>query len=258
MPITADSIAEQVPGLLRYALALTRDGDAASELVQDTVVRALERADQFRGESGPATWLHRIMYRRFLDDQRRRRPLPVEDAEQLAAANERDWADDAYSVAADVVVERAEDRDALRDALIRVPANYRAAVLLHDVEGLTVPEVADIQEVSLAAAKQRVRRGRQMLVSALATGVERRADLAGVPLNCWTARSRIGDYLDDELDSQERALLEQHLAGCPTCPALYASMVGVTGALAAMRRDPESVIPERLASRVRSVLAHRE
>ncbi|HAM44266.1 MAG TPA: hypothetical protein DCM67_04475 [Propionibacteriaceae bacterium] len=258
MPITADSIAEQVPGLMRYALALTRDSDAATELVQDTVVRGLERADQFRGDSGPATWLHRIMYRRFLDDQRRRRPLPVDDAEELAAANERDWADDAYSVSADVVVERAEDRDALRDALIRVPANYRAAVLLHDVEGLTVPEVAEIQEVSLAAAKQRLRRGRQMLVSALASGVERRADLAGVPLNCWTVRSRIGDYLDDELDSRERALLEKHLAGCPTCPALYASMVGVTGALAAMRRDPESVIPEQLANRVRSVLAHRE
>lgn len=243
---------------MRYALALTRDPDAASELVQDTVVRSLERADQFRGESGPATWLHRIMYRRFLDDQRRRRPLPVEDAEERAAANDRDWADDAYSVSAEVVVERAEDRDALRDALIRVPANYRAAVLLHDVEGLTVPEVAEIQEVSLAAAKQRLRRGRQMLVSALATGVERRADLAGVPLNCWTARSRIGDYLDDELDAPERALLEKHLAGCPTCPALYASMVGVTGALAAMRRDPESVIPEQLANRVRSVLAQRE
>lgn len=245
---------EQLPGLLRYALALTRDSDAAADLVQETMLRAWERADQFRGESGLGTWLHRIMYRRFLDDQRRPGPVVMAEAD-LVAANDRNWADDAYSVSAEVVLERAEDRDALKDALIRLPVTYRAAVLLHDVEGLTMAEVAQIQEVSLAAAKQRLRRGRQLLVSALARGAERRAELDGVPLDCWTARSRISDYLDDELDSRGRLQLEKHLAGCPTCPALYAAMVGVTSALAAISRDPESVIPEPLATRVRSLLA---
>lgn len=245
---------EQLPGLLRYALALTRDSDAAADLVQETMLRGWERADQFRGESGLGTWLHRIMYRRFLDDQRRPGPVVMAEAD-LIATNDRNWADDAYSVSAEVVLERAEDRDALKDALIRLPVTYRAAVLLHDVEGLTMAEVAQIQEVSLAAAKQRLRRGRQLLVSALARGAERRAELAGVPLDCWTARSRISDYLDDELDAQGRLQLEKHLVGCPTCPALYAAMVGVTGALAAISRDPESVIPDPLAGRVRSLLA---
>lgn len=253
MSITADSIAEQLPGLLRYAQALTRDHQAAEDLVQETVLRAWERSEQFRGDSSLGTWLHRIMYRRFLDDQRRRVPVVMAE-EDLIAANDRDWADDAYTVSAEVVMERAEDRDALLDALIRLPVSHRAAVLLHDLEGLTVAQVAQIQDVSLAAAKQRLRRGRQLLVSALAQGAERRAELAGVPLNCWTARSRIGDYLDDELDQRTRRQLEKHLGACPTCPALYASIVGVTDALAAIGRDPESVIPQGLADRVRSAL----
>ena len=198
MAITEESLAAELPGLLRYARALTRDEDAAADLVQETVLRALERAEQFRGESSPGTWLHRIMYHRFIDLARRHQPVPLAE-EELVEANDRNWADDAYTVSSEVVMERAEDRDALLDALIRLPANYRSAVLLHDLEGLTAAEVAEVQQVSLPAAKQRLRRGRQLLVSALAEGAERKAVLSGVPLNCWTVRSRIGDYLDDEL-----------------------------------------------------------
>jgi len=254
--ITSDQLAAELPGLLRYARALTRDEDSAADLVQETALRALERADQFRGEAALGTWLHRIMYHRFLDLARRRQPVPM-DAEALIAANERNWADDAYTVSAEVVAERTEDREALLDALIRLPASYRSAVLLHDLEALTAAQVAEVQQVGLPAAKQRIRRGRQLLVSALAEGSERRANLAGVPLNCWTARSRVGDYLEGELAPTERQRLEQHLAGCPTCPALYAGIVGVTGALAAMR-DPDSVIPAEVAQRVRAALSDRE
>ncbi len=256
MAITEESLAAELPGLLRYARALTRDEDAAADLVQETALRALERSEQFRGESSPGTWLHRIMYHRFIDLARRQQPVPLAE-EELVEANDRNWADDAYTVSSEVVMERAEDRDALLDALIRLPASYRSAVLLHDLEGLTAAEVAEVQEVSLPAAKQRLRRGRQLLVSALAHGAERRAALGGVPLNCWTARSRIGDYLDDELSAADRSRLEKHLAGCPTCPALYASIVGVTGVLAAMR-DPDSVIPPALAHRVRGVVLGRQ
>jgi RNA polymerase sigma-70 factor, ECF subfamily len=254
--ITSESLAAQLPGLLRYAQALTRDADDAADLVQETVVRAWEKADQFRGDSALATWLHRIMYHRFVDLTRRTVPVPVEEAD-LLALNDRDWADDAYTVSAEVVLERAEDREAMQDALIRLPASYRSAVLLHDLEGLTAVEVAAIQQVTLAAAKQRLRRGRQLLVSALAQGTERRAVLDAVPLNCWTARSRISDYLADELGATDRVRVEKHLATCPTCPALYASIVGVSDALAAMR-DPNSVIPPALAQQVRAALVERK
>ena len=71
--------------------------------MQDTVVRALERAEAFRGESSPATWLHRVMYHRFVDDLRRHRAEPVED-DILAQAVEDAWRDDAYTVDAEAVL----------------------------------------------------------------------------------------------------------------------------------------------------------
>ncbi len=249
MGITHDELTAAVPGLLRYARALTRDPVAAEDLVQDTVVRALERADTFRGAASPQTWLHRILHHRFVDLVRAARTEPTDD-DVLAERVERDWQDDSYTVDAETVILRAETADELRDAIIHLPAAYRSAVVLHDVQGLTGAAVAEIQEVSVAAAKQRISRGRAMLVTHLAQGTERRAALDGVPLRCWDARSRVSDYLDDELPAGDRHALETHLASCPTCPALYAGLVGVRAALGALR-DPDTVVPPAIAERLR-------
>ena len=250
MGITHDEITAAVPGLLRYARVLTRDPVAAEDLVQDTVVRALERAGDYRGESSPATWLHRILHHRFVDVVRADRTAPV-DTDELAERVETDWRDDSYTVDAETVILRAETAEELRDAIIHLPAIYRSAVVLHDVQGLTAAAVADVQEVSLAAAKQRISRSRAMLVTHLARGTERRAALSGIPLRCWDARSRVSDYLDGDLDLRTRAALETHLGSCPTCPALYAGLVGVRAALGALR-DPDTVVPPAVVDRLRA------
>ena len=151
------------------------------------------------------------------------------------------------------VVERAETREELEDALVRLPVIYRAAVALHDGERMTMAEIADIQDVGLPAAKQRLRRGRMMLVDALAQGRERRVALRGVPLRCWDARSKVSDYLDDELPAPDRVLVERHLEACPTCPPLYAGLVGTRAALGTLR-DADAVVPTSLADRIQELL----
>jgi RNA polymerase sigma-70 factor (ECF subfamily) len=231
------------PALYRMARSLVRDDDRAHDLVQQTFLRALERGDQYRGEGDPAAWLRRILWRLSLDQVRRGgRELPVESVEER-------WADDAYTVDAAMVVERSETRQELEDALIRLPYALRSAVVLHDVEGWTVQQIADALELGLPAAKQRLRRGRMMLVSALADGHERREALQGVPLRCWDARREVSDYMNGELDADERAALERHLASCPTCPPLYASLVGVRASLGGLR-DPDSVVPPDIGAAV--------
>lgn len=148
-----------------------------------------------------------------------------------------------------LVAERAQTGEDLKDALLRLPFDHRTVVVLHDMEGLTVAEIARIQGVGLPAAKQRLRRGRMMLVSALADGHERRAASRGVPLTCWDARSSVSDYLDEALSPRERRQLEAHLGSCPTCPTLYASLVHARDAVGGLR-DPNTVVPPDLASRI--------
>jgi RNA polymerase sigma-70 factor (ECF subfamily) len=222
-----------------------RDPDRADDLVHDTVVRALEKGGSFRGESSLRHWLRRIMHNLAIDQARRPTELLVDEVEDR-------WRDDEYTVDAEAVVARAETRDEVLDALVRLPYAYRVAVVLHDMEGLTMREIADITGAELPAAKQRLRRGRMALVTALAGGHERRVALHGVPLRCWDARAQVSEYLDGELAEADAAKVEQHLETCPTCPPLYAALVGVTDVVAGLR-DDDRVVDPALAARIRGI-----
>jgi|JI8StandDraft_1071087.scaffolds.fasta_scaffold04808_5 RNA polymerase sigma-70 factor (ECF subfamily) len=247
-----ERLVDEVPGLLRYARTLTRDQAQAEDLVQDTVVRALERFESFDGRSSLATWLHRIMHNLAVDASRRKAELPTDLDDEGAEAVEVMWANDAYTVDAAVVVERADSRDRLRDALLRLPLTYRSAVVLHDGEGMRMVDVAEIQGIQLPAAKQRLRRGRMMLVSELDSGTTPEPT-PEVPLRCWDARSRVSDYMDNDLAERDRALLERHLETCPTCPPLYAGLVGVREAVG-RGRDSDEAVPPDVAERIRALI----
>lgn len=233
-PGVADLLGGELPGLLRYARTLVRDAGQAEDLVQETLARALERSGSFRGESSLATWLHRILHNLAVDESRKRSADAIDVSEVSVERAEVLWHDESYTVDAALVAERAETRRCLRAALLALPIIYRSSVVLHDAEGWTMAEIAAVQGITLPAAKQRLRRGRMMLVSSLVEPPEAGTG-ASSALGCWEARSRVSDYMDDELPAAERVRLERHLEGCPTCPPLYAGLVAVRSAMRARR-----------------------
>ena len=233
--------------LVRYARSITRDSFLAEDLAQEAIVRAFERRDELAGVHNMDAWLRRVVLNLAIDRSRRDREILVDEVEER-------WMADDYTVDAESVTVAAETRAELEDALVRLPVIYRAAVVLHDVEGMTVRETAELADIDLPAAKQRLRRGRMMLVSALAEGHERRVAMRGVPLRCWDARSQVSDYLDGDVDAPTAALLERHLATCPTCPPLVSSLVGVREQVGALR-DPDTVVSPEVAARLRARLA---
>lgn len=247
-------VPEIAPSLYRFALSLVRDPHAAEDLVQETFLRALERGGQFRDRGSPVAWLRRILHNLAVDRARHLSHEVLTEEETLVEEVEGKWRDDAYTVDAATVAERAQTREELQDSLVRLPFIYRTAVVLHDVEGWTVPEIAEVAGIELPAAKQRLRRGRMMLVTALARGSERIEAMKGVPMRCWDARIKVSDYINGELSPDEREALEQHLKRCPTCPPLYAALVGVRERMGGLR-DPDTVIPPGLAERVANLLA---
>lgn len=247
MTFVADDLTPHLDALHRYALSVTRDADLAGDIVQDTVVRALERRDQYRSDAPLSHWLIRIAHNLIVDRGRRSaREILVEEVEQA-------WRDDEFTVDAAVVVERSATRDDLLDGLVHLPFIYRSAVVLHDIEGLRVVDIARIHEISLPAAKQRLRRGRMALVNVLAAADQRRQATRGVPMPCWDARQHVSEYMNGDLDDALAQMLESHLAHCPTCPPLYTSLVGVRGELGRLR-DPDSVVDPDLEARIKAVL----
>lgn len=238
-----DLLVAELPWLVRLATRLTRDADVAEDCAQETIIGAWRRVEQLRDPAALRGWLRRSLVNRVIDRSRARRDeLDIE-------AVETEWADDAWTVQPERVLERAELRDALEDALTRLPAILRVPVVLHDAVGWTSPEIAEALDIGLPAAKQRLRRGRMMLVSALAEDdAKRRASLAQ-PLRCWKARRHVSDYLDGELDEITREAVEDHLESCPTCPPLYAALVGVRASMESLR-DPDSVVDAEVAARI--------
>lgn len=244
----AEALMRELPRLVHLAARLVRDPDQAQDCAQETIVGAWRRRDQLRTSAAMSAWLRRSLVNRIIDRSRARHDeLDIE-------AVEADWHDDDWTVRPERVLERAEMRDELEDALARLPVVYRVAVVLHDALGWTAPEIAEATTASLPATKQRLRRGRMMLVSALAEDDERRLASEGQPIRCWRARRHVSGYLDGELDEATASAVEAHLETCPTCPPLYASLVGVRGTLGGMR-DPDTVVEDDMASRIRSRLS---
>lgn len=224
----AQELPDQADGLLRFTRTLTRDPQQAQDLAQETMARALEHSASFHGDSGLSTWLHRIAHNLAVDQSRRKREVPVDE---LAESVEALWRNEAYTVDAQTVVSLAQQRRKLDEAVRRLPVIYRAAVVLHDAEGMTMKQIADIQNIGLSAAKQRLRRGRMMLVSELSDDASLPVGAPVQVLDCWQARSRVSDYMNGSLADTERASVEAHLEICPTCPPLYHALVGVRTAL---------------------------
>lgn len=247
MSETTEDLGDHAEMLYQFGMSITRDPSLAGDLVQDTFIRALERSHQYRGDAPLGAWLRRILHNLAIDRARRAtHEVIVEEVEER-------WRNDDYTVDPAAVAVRAETREELEDALVRLPFIYRVAVILHDVEGWTVREIANTADISLPAAKQRLRRGRMALVSALAEGHERRRQLEGVPMRCWDARKHISDYLDGILDQTTAQMVESHLQTCPTCPPLYAALVNAHQHLGGLR-DADTVIPPDLEAAIREAL----
>ena len=245
----ASALMAELPRLVHLAARLVRDLDQAEDCAQETIVGAWRRRDQLRDGQAVGAWLRRSLVNRVIDRSRAHRDeLDIE-------AVEADWHDDDWSVVPEQVLERAELRDELEDALARLPVVYRVAVVLHDALGWTTVEIAAATGAGLPATKQRLRRGRMMLVSALAADDERRLASEAQPLRCWRARRHISGYLDGELDDATKTAVEAHLEGCPTCPPLLASLVGIRATLGGLR-DPDSVVETVMAGRIRSQVEH--
>jgi RNA polymerase sigma-70 factor (ECF subfamily) len=146
----------------RLALRLTGNRHDAEDLTQEVFVRVFRSLDTYQ----PGTfegWIHRITTNLFLDHARRKQrirfdALSDDRAERLHSelpAPETAYADQTFD-------------DDIERALATLPPEFRVAVVLCDVEGLSYDEIAQILDAKLGTVRSRIHRGRAMLRTALA------------------------------------------------------------------------------------------
>ena len=151
--------------LYGFALKLARSRDDAEDLVSDTVLRALERWEQYRLGTNIRAWLFTILYRVFVSRRRRidAREVPAGDGTdgrpRHEAVGEADPEGRFYDSFLDEEVTRAIDA---------LPEEYRSAVVLSDLHELRYAEIAEILGVPEGTVKSRLFRGRRILQRKLA------------------------------------------------------------------------------------------
>ena len=153
-----------------WAVAVRTMGnpDDAADGLQDGLIAAYRRAGSFRGDAAVTTWLHRVVVNACLDrlraaKVRRAEPLPDDlderrDGGSLATSGPRDPADAALA---------DERRRLVLSALARLPVEQRAALVLVDMEGYSVAEVAVMLDCAEGTVKSRCSRGRTRLADLL-------------------------------------------------------------------------------------------
>ena len=139
-------------------LRILTNREAALDAVQDTFITVYRKAQQFSGESAFSTWLYRIAVNTCYDQLRRTKrhqaqPLP----EGSDPPDER----------SEDLLTSIELRPDLEQALSALPPEFRAAVVLSDLEGLPLQAIAEALDVPIGTIKSRVFRGRRLLAEHL-------------------------------------------------------------------------------------------
>ena len=147
--------------LYTVAYRLTGNSDDAQDLVQEVLLKVRRGLETYRPGSMEG-WLSRITTNTFLDETRRRRRRPVdflpEEPDRVLPSGP----------AADVALAAEVLPDDVQEALARLPEEYRTAVVLCDVVGLSYQEIGDTLDVPVGTVRSRIHRGRALLRKVLA------------------------------------------------------------------------------------------
>jgi RNA polymerase sigma-70 factor (ECF subfamily) len=160
----------------RLAIRITGNSSDAEEVVQDALWAASRKIDTFRGAAAFGSWVYRITANAAYQKRRGRRVERNEVSwEDLGPSFDEtgqhvqpglDWSPRLLDPAL-----QAELHSVLRAAIDELPEEHRATFLLHDVEGLSNPEIAEMLQTKTATVKSRVHRARLFLRSRLAAYV---------------------------------------------------------------------------------------
>lgn len=160
-----------------YNLALRMTGreEDARDATQDAFLAALRKLKTFRGEAAFTTWMHRVTVNACYDLLRKRQRAPLlherddRDAPPRPEPSVPDHAD-AVELSVDV-----------REALLQVPLDFRAVLILCDVQDLAYQDAAEILGVPVGTVKSRLHRGRVALARALGgpAGTRERPEVPG-------------------------------------------------------------------------------
>ncbi len=154
--------------LFNFALRMTGDSDDASDLVQETFLRAFRFFDKFEKGTNCKAWLFRIMKNTYINSYRKSNKEPekvdYEDVENFYENVKPSSTDDAH-LEREIFDNLLDDE--ISKAISDLPEDFRTVVILADIEGYTYEEIADFIDCPVGTVRSRLHRARKMLYATL-------------------------------------------------------------------------------------------
>lgn len=216
-----DEYADQIYGL---GLRLCDDPEKAQDLVQETFMRALKGWEGFGGRSKPSTWLYTIASRACQRLERRRagEPRTMKPLDELLPTRDETVVD---LPAGDETplewTERKDVIDAVRRAIESLPMHFRLPVVLKEIEGMSVEDVATVLGVKPATVKTRLHRARLLIREELSRPLPRKPAPQSHPPDAacldllWAKQEAMDKGVDFPIP-------ERHL--CERCRSVFATL----------------------------------
>lgn len=165
-------IAPYMQKVYNLALRLSRNPEDASDLAQEAFLRAFVSLRDFRGDCAFSTWLYRITFNVCRDEARRRRRHPAVSLDEPVTSVDGEVTPRQFvSSSGDPVeaVETREVRDAIWEGIRSLNPEFRAVLVLRDIEGMAYEEIARVLDISLGTVKSRLNRARNALKARFAS-----------------------------------------------------------------------------------------
>jgi RNA polymerase sigma-70 factor, ECF subfamily len=165
--------------LYSAAMRMTRNPQDAEDLVQETFAKAFAAFHQFKPGTNLKAWLYRILTNTFINTYRKKQREPqqsmAEDVEDWQLARAESHTSAGLKSAEMEALEHLPDSD-VKEALQRLPEDFRLAVYLADVEGFPYQAIAEILVTPIGSVRSRLHRGRRLL-RVMLSGYVRENDL---------------------------------------------------------------------------------
>ena len=161
-PLSVEDLARELAQpMKRYLARYVGDPGVAEDLWQETLIRMHRGSSSFEGRSSAKTWVFSIATRVAADYLR----SPGHNASVVELTAVAEPVDSDRAIDEQMVID--EMNRCVRDVIDSLPDDYRSALILHDLEGLTAKRVAEVCGCSVASAKIRIHRARLRLKDAL-------------------------------------------------------------------------------------------
>lgn len=214
-----------------FSMEICGQREDAEDTMQEVLVKSVSHLPKFDSPKALVVWLYKVAKNRCLMARRRSKFAPTQELSLDALMPDRRELEQLSAngnINPEMFAIRSEEAWRLREAIQKLPPQYRIVLVLRDMEGLTDYEVAEITGLRSVNVRVRLHRARLFVRKELmkrwkprstegvrATGSH--VNEAQRPARCKAMFAELSNYLDEQLDDSLCEQLEQHLDGCGPC-----------------------------------------